>query len=76
MKSSVKCVCVKGFMSHKQAVNHVSRDSMYLICYDKIVPSTCINKSKFNLAGVLRLQIKDFDRGILVEHYGMSKFDQ
>ena len=76
VKNYVKLVYVKGVMSHKQAVSQVSLDSMYLVCYDKIVSSTCINKSKFNLAGVLRLQIMDFDRGILVKHYGMSKFDQ
>ena len=76
VKNYIKLVYVKGVMSHKQAVSQVSRDAMSLVYYDKIVSSTCINKSKFNLAGVLRLQMKDFDRGILVEHYGMSKFDQ
>ena len=76
VKNYVKLVYVKDVMSYKQAVSHVSRDSMYLVCYDQIVSSTYINKSKFNLAGVLRLQIKDFDICILIEHYEMSTFDQ
>ena len=55
VKNYVKLVYVKDVMSHKEAVSQVSRDSMYLVCYDKIVSSTCINKFKFNLAGVLML---------------------
>ena len=55
VKNYVKLVYVKGVMSHKEAVSQVSRDSMYLVCYDQFVSSTCINKFKFNLAGVLML---------------------